>query len=101
MFGVEPAYKEFEWSVFFVWETIDGIFLVLLLSGLVLFPEDVSEVARAVAEELFVEDPVGVLWSDVDVAKEECQSDAKISIDRFDLHHIPGEKLMERSLSRL
>lgn len=102
MFGVEPAYEELERRIFFIWKTVDGVSL-LLISGLVLFPEDVSEVAGAMAEEFLVEDPVGVFWSDVDVAviPKVSKSDAKISIDQFDLHHIPGEKLMERSFSRL
>ena len=59
-FGVEPADEEFEGEVFGVGQA-EG------LRALIFGVEDVAEEGGVMAEELFVEYPVGVFGADVDV----------------------------------
>lgn len=58
---VEPADEETEGLVIVVGQAVGGVF------GAFLVVEEVAEEFGAVAEEFFVQDPVGVFGADVDV----------------------------------
>ena len=61
-FGVEPANKELEGKVV-------GVGKAERLVTLVFRIEDVAEEGRMGTEKLFVEDPMGVVWADIDIYK--------------------------------
>ena len=65
--GVEPADEHFEGEIFFVWKAVGFVFLDFGIFVFIVGVEDVGEEGRVVTEKPFVDIPVCVLLSDIDV----------------------------------